>query len=246
MTCRFRVISQNVCGLHEASKHKAIFHKQKDYDIIFLHEMHWTWELDMDLMYEWHGHFLTAHGTEHSSGVAILFKAKLPLCVHRTVESQAGRYLLADVSLGTRRLLLVNVYTPNTDDLDFWNDLKALEEMDCQDIFWGGGDFYIPLDPLLDKHRGNVNSCKQTRDWLCQCMDEADWSDIWCEHHPKDFEFTHQTSARVAMHIDFFLLSQSLRLSCITSDIKPAFKSDHSTPTIQFDWDLPNVFHPFW
>ncbi len=82
---------------------------------MFFQETHWTWELDCDLLHEWRGNFLVAHGTERSRGVAILFKQNMSVHIHPSVEDSEGRYIIADINLGLRRLLLVNVYAPNAD-----------------------------------------------------------------------------------------------------------------------------------
>ncbi len=89
----------------------------------------------MDSMHKWRGQFVCAHGTEKSQGVAILFKRFLPVHIKKTYEDPQGRFLVLQVLLGSRSLLLCNVYAPNEDDEMFWVGLiSKLGEFPSEEI----------------------------------------------------------------------------------------------------------------
>ena len=65
-----------------------------------------------------------SHGDSRSRGVGILFDRNLKVMVHNVLSSETGRYLITYMTLNERKWLLGNVYVPNKDSREFFQQLK--------------------------------------------------------------------------------------------------------------------------
>ena len=77
--------------------------------------------------------------SSQSKGVAILFNNKFEFKVHKVItdETYEGMKLILDITIEDKRMLLVNIYGPNTDDpffiyrllqiyMKLWPDVQLL------------------------------------------------------------------------------------------------------------------------
>ena len=149
------IASLNAQGLGSASKNKRreLFywlHKQK-YNIILLQETHSSKEIENIWESEWGYKIVFSHGTTASRGVCILFKNNFNLTVHQLFTDDEGRYIIADVSINDVRLSLGNIYGPNLDSPDFFEEVYIAINNIPNDIQIIGGDFNCILHPQVDK-----------------------------------------------------------------------------------------------
>ena len=77
------------------------------------------------------------HGTSNSTGVAILFKrnTNIKIISHKIIIQ--GRVILLEVDCDSVMYCLVNVYSPNNDDVDF------LKTVFLETLGWSRDDFVI-------------------------------------------------------------------------------------------------------
>ena len=103
-----------------------------------------------------------SHGTNHSKGVAILFKGNVEYKVKQYNIDKNGRYIIMDVDIQGQRMLLVNVYAPcidkPNDQVELWNKLTSLildfDNLD-EKLILCGGDINFLMNIDLDRSGGN-------------------------------------------------------------------------------------------
>ena len=80
----------------------------------------------------------------------ILIRGSIPLNVTKVIPDKFGRFLIIQGTLYTECLNLVNIYAPNQDDPNFFNNLfLSLASLHGQYVIVG--DFNCTLDPNKDR-----------------------------------------------------------------------------------------------
>lgn len=117
--------SWNCRGLQNYIKLKQIMGRLKSIksQIIFLQEIHLSINEDIRLRTRWQGKVLSAPFNTQARGVATLIHRSIPLNITNVPADKAGRYLIVQGVLLSEFLNLVNIYVPNQDDPEFFNNL---------------------------------------------------------------------------------------------------------------------------
>jgi exonuclease III len=89
-----------------------------------------------------------------------------------------------------KNIVLVNLYGPNNDDPQFYEEIKSrLVQLSYTDIIVGG-DWNLVLNPGLDyhnyKHVNNPKAC----DKVMELSGEVDLVDVWRELNPEALRYT--------------------------------------------------------
>ena len=113
----------NVNGLRQNLKRKSIFYhlKNKKVDIILLQETHFSITEETLWQYEWRGKIMFGHGNSNSKGTAILIRQSFACEVITTYADSKGRFLLTEIEINDKNLVICKVYAPNKDDPNFFN-----------------------------------------------------------------------------------------------------------------------------
>ena len=161
-----RVTSINVRGINNITKRNILFNsfKKSNSDIIFAQETYSNTETCVQWNDEWGGKCIFSHGSNHSRGVAILFKRGLDFIITREKCDPQGRYIMCEVSLNDNSFILLNVYGPNIyrEQVYFFNELiSSLRDFNTSNInMIIAGDWNIVLNPALDK-RGGIGDARR-------------------------------------------------------------------------------------
>ena len=159
---KLHIVTLNVNGLRTSQmKRKKFFtwlltcHKP---DIIMFQETHSSvkdeekWSEDWS---KWDSNIYYAHGETNSRGVCTLINPSLSSEIHQIIKSPAGRYIIMDISINNRRLTLVNIYAPNSDEPEFFLQLiKDMDDLENDDRIIAG-DFNCVLNNDMDKKGGS-------------------------------------------------------------------------------------------
>ena len=96
-----RVGSLNINGGRDRNKRAWVLEviKQKRLNVVFLQETHSDEENEVDWGMWWEGQHVLSHGTNFSTGVAILFSSGLGVTVVSTTEIVMGWVLLVKVDV---------------------------------------------------------------------------------------------------------------------------------------------------
>ena len=98
---KMNMISVNVHGIRTYVKRQKMFTwlSRKTADIIFLQETYSSVDIEKVWQREWKGDIVFSHGTNHSKGVAMLFKGNVDYEVKHCKTDKNGRYIIMDVDI---------------------------------------------------------------------------------------------------------------------------------------------------
>ena len=118
-----------------------------------------------------------------------------------------GRYVILDITLDPIRLTLVNVYGPNSDDVQFFVNLSSQIDELPNDLKIIGGDFNVIVNNNMDKVGGkpehaHIKSQKIIQEWL----QKYEVIDIWRTLNPNKLVYTWKrgNSVSIACRLDYF------------------------------------------
>lgn len=178
-----------------------------------------------------HIYWTAIHATNPDSktkGVSILiFKhANFQLC--DSLIDPEGRYIFLKGSYASKLITLANLYCLNDHQIAFFRKICDLFASFQTGIILLGGDFNVPLNPLLDSSMGTSTLTYKALRQIKLQFQSSTLHDAWCTLFPSDKDYAfflapHQKYSR----IDYFFLSQSDLPLFQRSTIELMFLSDH-------------------
>ena len=87
---------------------------------------HFTKNIEKIVRAEWGYEAIFSSFSSQSRGVAILFKNNFEYNILNSYNDTSGNYLILDLEIDKRRMTLVNLYGPNTDEPNFYDKLHQL------------------------------------------------------------------------------------------------------------------------
>ena len=182
----FSCCSFNVRGLGNKCKREHIFAwlKSSNHTLCMLQETHsgenthtsWKQEWGYDAF--WSGH------SNNSEGIGILINPTVSYTIQKYTDLIPGRMQALELIINDKEIYFINIYGPNNDDCNFFEQLeKHLKEND-EKTFIIGGDFNTVLNENLDKRNGRIYSHKRCRTVINNIIDGYSLTDIWRDMHP--------------------------------------------------------------
>ena len=138
---KITIYSLNVRGLVDSMKRRETFGwlRGKKYSIYFLQETHSTTETEALWRNEWGYKGLFSNFSSVKRGVCILFNNNFSFQLLKQYCGPNGRYIIADVKINEKTLALINIYAPNKDEPDFFQQvIDSAMTFECEDIVFGG------------------------------------------------------------------------------------------------------------
>ena len=157
-----RIASMNCQGLEDLNKRRDVFNylKQKPYSICCLQDTHFTAKEENIIRSMWGFETYISPGTSDSSGVAILFNNNFEFEIISETKDKHGNYIALNVQIEQNlNLYLINIYGPNRDSPEFYQNIKQLIQENKHDFTMITGDFNLVQDPLIDYY----NNYKQNK-----------------------------------------------------------------------------------
>ena len=223
-------MSWNVKGLNDVVKKKKVltFVKSKKCDIVFMQETHLLSQETKKLCRDWVGFVGAAWGSSKSRGVVTLISKHLQFKCLKESKDENGRINLLLCQIQGNNVILANVYAPNEDDPSFFGVLQGmLSEMGDYPIIFGS-DLNEVMDSTLDRSSTSVRSSR-AQVALKDMTQELGLVDVWRIMNPTSRDYTfYSPPHRSFSRIDYFLTSQSLVPSVLSSKIGNRIISDHS------------------
>lgn len=202
----------NVQGLCNLTKLKQVMNRVNYLHpkILFLQETHLLSGEIIKLRRRWPGQVIAASYSSHSRGVAVLIHKSVPFHILKTIRDPLGRYVIINGRMFNEYCNLVNVYGPNTDEPNFFNNLFLILSS-LRGILIVAGDFNCTLDPKFDRSTGIDTSHSQSRIIINQYIKDLNLSDVWRLQNPTKKEFSYYSSSfHTYSRIDYFLISKDL------------------------------------
>ena len=164
---KIQIATYNVRGLGEENKRAEIFHyiRKKKFDIIFMQECHNVDKIQKWWSSQWGNKIWFSHGSSNLKGVAILFSKKVSdkIQIHNTIQDLDGRYVILYLTLKGFKLVLANIYGPNSDEPLFYQKVFTNIARFSLHYVVIGGDLNVTIDPNIDKqgkHKTNELASK--------------------------------------------------------------------------------------
>ena len=229
---KLKIMSNNIRGLSDYNKRRDLFHAfhKAKYDVILLQEVHSTKEIEKIYNTQWGSKIWFSHGSSQARGVAILFNKNLDYSIHNVILDTAGRYIILYCTINSKKILISNVYAPNSDSPLFFEEWLKNVSRFTPEFYLLAGDFNLVLDLNLDKSGGSYATHSKSKDLLTSYMKTLNLIDIWREMHPDSQGYTWKRlrPSPIFERLDFFLISEELAQLVIDSIIGYAWKTDHS------------------
>ena len=228
-------------GLRDFEKRKKIYLQLKNTqaDIIFLQETHSDEASVNDWTNQWGGNIFFSHGAHNSRGVMILFRRNLIDMNPSILYNKNGRILAIKITtIDDIDCLLINIYGPNSDTPEFFQEIDELLKKSDIHTFILGGDFNTVIDPEIDTKSGSdyhVNS----RNVLRNCIESNNLWDVWRIRNEKVKKFTwHRFKPKQQMsRLDYFLVSADIVSLISDTGINANCHTDHCM--VDITWENP-------
>ena len=139
------------CKVKKKKRCNFIF-KDKNYHIVCLQDSHLIEKDIQDFSDVWGGECFI-HGIKSNvRGVAILIGNNLEYKVLNCHTDLDGNYLHLKLQLDTMSLNLIMIYSPNSDNPNFFQNIQEILEQNSADYSIVCGDFNVVLNPKLDTY----------------------------------------------------------------------------------------------
>ena len=179
--------------------------------------------------HDWGGEVYLNGSRSNARGVAILISKNFEYKVIKIEKDHEGNLLVMDLEIEDTKVRIINIYGPNTDDVDFYRKVKSKVGDNEQDHLVICGDFNLTLNPNLDSQNYlNLNN-PRARLTVLDIIEEYGLADIYRYFNPSKRRYTwRRRSPLKQARLDYILTSDTLVDLVDTTDIKPSYKSDHS------------------
>ena len=120
------MLSANCQGLRDKGKRYDVltYMKSLNPNILCLQDTHLTKDDISSIKKLWNGECLI-HGTKtNSRGVAILINSGFEYKILKTEVDVLGNYIIVQLNMCGLNILLLNIYSPNTDKPEFHEEIK--------------------------------------------------------------------------------------------------------------------------
>lgn len=232
MAMDLNLISWNVKGLnHPVKRKKVLTHlKHLKTGIAFLQETHLRRLDHARLKCGWVGQIFHTTFQAKARGVAILMDKHVTFTPSSSITDPNGRYIIVTGQLYNTKVMLANIYAPNTEDAQFFHHLfKQLPDLNSHLLIMGG-DFNLCLDPALDRSSVRAGySVSKSASCINSFLSEFGISDVWRSLHPTSkqysfFSHVHHSYSR----IDYFFADKKLTPYIATCEYSTIIISDHA------------------
>ena len=236
------IATVNCQGLATPSKRKDVLNylKQKGYSILCLQDTHFISECEPYIESQWGYKCIFNSYTSNSRGVCILFNNNFEFKINRIKKDCEGNLLALDMSIEDNKVTLINIYGPNTDSPQFYENVRDTFLEYNNDYFILCGDFNLTLNPSLDTHNYYSVNNPKARAKVLEIMEDLQILDYYRILNPDKKIYTWRKKNPLKQsRLDFFLISDSLTNLVENCNIKPGYRTDHSIVVIEIK------FNPF-
>lgn len=244
-----RFISWNIRGMGNPVKRSKVFThlKRLHSDIIFLQETHLPIKDHQRLYCPWVGQVFHSNFNSKARGVAILINKRVQFSSSNVITDRNGRYIIVAGTLMQKKVLMVNIYAPNFDDVDFANRLLSNIPNLNTHLLILGGDLNCVFDPILDRSNPRNLTQSATCKTFSDFMTQNGLVDPWRSRNPhtKKYSFFSQVHSSFS-RIDYFFIDNTLNSCVLFSDYLPIVISDHSPLLLDIQLSTYKRSPPLW
>lgn len=234
-----KICSFNVNGLGDQRKREKVFNwlKQNNFSICFLQELHCTQENTDKWKKQWDNEIFLSGNSSNSIGIGILLNLNTTYEILENREIIQGRLQLLKLKVHDSNITLLNIYAPNTDDINFFTTIEDIVIEHNSESLILGGDFNNVINVELDKLNGRKDTNKRCSAKIGDIINNNELYDIYRVRYPNTKRFTWHSNHRppIFCRLDYFLTSANLLNAVTRCNIIPGFLSDHSAITLNIN-----------
>ena len=231
------VISANCQGLRSMLKTTDVLNymKERGANILCLQDTHWLNTDEPRIRKIWGNECIVNGQRTNSRGVAILFADNFEYKIINIEKDDIGNMLVVDLQLADITVKLINIYGPNYDCPQFYENIETILETNPQAYTLICGDLNISLNQDMDTLNYIGTNNPQAKSKVLKIMNDNNLIDVYRHLNPNVRKYTwHRKNPHKQARLDYFLTN--LEFSDIISNcqIKPGYKSDHSFLKLDF------------
>lgn len=232
MANALKIIYLNCRGLGDKTKRSDVlnFLRQSKYNIYCLQDTHLIDAETNMLRSQWGYDCYISGKRTNSRGVAILMNSNFE---YNLIEQKAdldGNYIILKLEIEKKfTILLVNIYGPNGDDPQFYENVeKEMADIECDHIIMCA-DWNTVQDYKLDCYNYKLQNNPKAREAISSIKKKHNLTDPWRVYNPESRRYTwsRKNSCKKA-RLDYFLISEELMTYVEKSKILPGYLTDHS------------------
>ena len=181
-------ITVNVRGIRNKQKRDKIFKwlSYQKFDIVLMQETFVTKDFENILKSEQKRSLFFNNGTNHSKGVMIVVKNKLPVEIKECVSQPGGRVIGIRILYMYQSYFVVNVYAPtkSSEKEKFFKDLFSWlkKHKHKDDVLVMGGDWNCVQNTCMDTQ--GLSYAYKLNHWMKNICRTFNLVDIWRKCHP--------------------------------------------------------------
>ena len=199
-----------------------------------LQETHLNENESLKLRQRWVGQVFSAPGNGASRGTSILISKKISFHHTDVIVDNSGRYIIVSGILQHKKNTLINIYAPNSGQVEFLSKLALLASKFVGDPIVGG-DTNLVNNPLLDRSSRPLPTDAALSTALDELQRLLGVTDVWRCVNPLSREYTFYSKVHNSYsRIDYLLLSNSITENVINSEIHTILITDHAPISVTF------------
>lgn len=207
-----KMASINAKGLNISEKRSQILrecHKLKA-NIVCIQETHFVSGKTPKLSDKEFAHaFHSMNKDSKIKGVPILISKNTFFQMTDSLCDQEGRHIFLKGKINSRPITITNIYAPNTKQVAFFRHICDLLSSFSTDILIFGGDFNVPLNPLLDTSSGTSAMPQRALKQIKLQLQGLMLHDTRRTLNPQGKDYTYfSTLHHKYSRIDYFFISQ--------------------------------------
>ncbi len=244
------IVSLNVRGIANQLKRYDVFNYLKAFNgnIFCLQDIHCKLDWELEFQLDWGSEALFASRTSNSRGVGILFKQNFQYKIHKVIKDvENGNFIIIDIEMNEQQVSLVNIYGPNQDDPNFFENIAAeIEELDNASVIIVG-DWNLVLEQHIDTKNYRRENNVRARNQVKAMIQHFDLKDIWRLNNLMKRRYTWKQKNPMKMaRLDFFLVTEDIKALTKGTDILYGYKTDHNMITLEIDNGNQERGRGFW
>jgi exonuclease III len=181
-----------------------------------------------------------------SAGVAILIKNNVQYTVNQVISDKNGRYIILDILIESFRISLLNLYGPNSDSPEFFDNLKEQLERFPGSVIMAG-DWNVVQDYLLDTYNYKKDNNIKSHNSILELKVNLDLNDPWRILNPDRRQYTWRLKNQTKQsRLDYFLVSDDILALVKTCNIGISYRSDHSVISLEISFQQMKRGPGYW
>lgn len=212
--------------------------KEQNQNIYFLQETHTTKDTEKIWENEWGYKAFFSGESSNSEGLAILINPNcknINILEHKQIIP--GRLQAIKAILDDKEFIFVNVYGPNKDSPNLFEDLQTYISLNDENVFIIGGDFNTVINDHIDRKGSNQIRNTKCKAVIKNIIETNELVDVWRVKNPDKRQFTWHSSQKPhsSSRLDYFLISSCILNKTKSVKITTGYKTDHSAVKLTID-----------